>query len=90
MSEKFAAQVTVSTPGSYASVVAGAIGASGADRFDGLRFDTETPGETRLVGSLPDQAALQGVLERLYALSLPILSVVRLHDDVTTEEEPNA
>ena len=35
---------------------------------------------TTLVGELPDQAALVGVLNTLYDLHLPVLSVVRLSD----------
>lgn len=38
---------------------------------------------TRLVGPMPDQAALAGVLETLYELRLPVLAVER----VTTERE---
>ena len=72
-------------------VVVGTVDASWADHFEGMRFETAVPGETRLVGALPDQAALQGILERLYGLNLPILSVVRLQEgDLSCNEEPNA
>jgi hypothetical protein len=33
---------------------------------------------TTLVGELPDQAALAGVLTKLYEMHLPVLSVMRL------------
>jgi hypothetical protein len=37
-----------------------------------------TPDATTLEGWLPDQAALSGVLESLYALHLPLLKVICL------------
>lgn len=36
---------------------------------------------TRLVGRLPDQAALAGVLQRLYGLGYPLIAVTLLPDD---------
>jgi len=36
------------------------------------------PGSTTLVGRVVDQAALLGVLEQLYSLGLPLLSIERL------------
>ncbi len=90
MTEWQMAKVTASTPGYYAIVVVGTIDSNWADHFEGMRFETTIPGETRLDGYLPDQAALQGILERLHGLNLPILSVVRLHDGDTSEEESNA
>lgn len=43
--------------------------------FDGLAIANQPNGEAILTGPLPDQAALYGVLNRLQALNLPLLSV---------------
>jgi hypothetical protein len=43
--------------------------------FDGLTITNGPDGEAILTGPLPDQAALYGVLNRLQALNLPLLSV---------------
>ena len=45
--------------------------------FDGLAVQTEPNGETRLTGSLSDQAALYGVLAKIHNLNLVLVSVVR-------------
>ena len=78
-------RVTATTPGYYAVVVAGEIDSSWVDHFAGMTLEAGTPGETRLSGYLPDQAALQGILEQLHSLSIPILSVVRLDVDSLPE-----
>ncbi len=70
--------LTPSTPGTYSIVVVGAIDPDWADHFDGMQLEWDVPGATRLVGHVADQAALQGILERLYGLSFPILSVTCL------------
>jgi hypothetical protein len=38
-------------------------------------------GETSLIGRMPDQTALYGVLDTLRDLNLTLLSVQRLHDE---------
>lgn len=60
--------------------VQGVIGERWRDWLDGLEIEVQAEAEvasaaTCLVGSLPDQAALLGLLQRLYALGYPILSV---------------
>jgi len=44
--------------------------------FPGLRSDTDA-GDTLLVGPLPDQAALHGVIGQLEALGLELLELRR-------------
>jgi hypothetical protein len=44
-------------------------------RFEGLRIEQQDAGTTLLAGSLPDQAALQGVLLQIVRLGLPLLSL---------------
>jgi hypothetical protein len=80
VTERRTSKVTASTPAHYTVVVAGEIDQSWADHFAGMTLETARPGETRLVGSLQDQAALQGILERLHGLNIPILSVSRLEE----------
>lgn len=45
------------------------------DRFAGLHLEHEDAGATLLVGSLPDQAALHGVLLQIVRLGLTLLSL---------------
>jgi hypothetical protein len=44
-------------------------------RFEGLHLTSEDAGTTLLSGSLPDQAALQGVLLQIVRLGLVLLSL---------------
>jgi hypothetical protein len=66
----------------YSITVQGRIDEDWADRLGGMAV-TVFIGEggspvTTLVGELRDQASLSGVLDTLYALHLPVLSVQRL------------
>jgi len=50
--------------------------------LEGLQIVHESDGTTRLTGTLPDQAALYGVLNKINGLSLALLSLDRsAHDD---------
>ena len=44
-------------------------------RFEGLRIEHEEAGTTQLSGSLPDQAALYGVLLQIIRLGVTLLSL---------------
>jgi len=46
-----------------------------ADWFGGLQIDNQPGGEALFSGTLPDQAALYGVLKRMHDLGLAFLSV---------------
>jgi hypothetical protein len=45
------------------------------DWFEGLAISNGEDGDAVLSGSLPDQAALQGVLNRISSLGLTLISV---------------
>ena len=72
-------------PATYRIVVKGELGPEWSDRLGGLAMTTtERRGEsphTVLVGRIRDQAELNGVLETLYSLHLPILRVEQVEDD---------
>jgi hypothetical protein len=69
----------LATPATYRIRVQGHIGSDWDDRFGGMTLTRETMAEdlktTILLGHLPDQAALSGVLNTLYDLHLPLLKV---------------
>ena len=66
-------------PGTYKVVVQGILGEEWSDRLSGMRLTTNHPEDeapaTTLIGHLRDQTQLNGVLNSLYDLHLPILSV---------------
>lgn len=49
-----------------------------SDWFHGMAICNDIHGESILTGSLPDQAALYGVLTRIHDLNLILISVKRL------------
>ena len=52
-----------------------------SDWFEGLAIHNDLNGETTLIGSLTDQAALFGVLNKIHALNLTLISVNRLSSE---------
>jgi hypothetical protein len=48
-----------------------------SDWFEGLAIHNDSIGETTLSGSLSDQAELFGVLTKIHALNLTLISVSR-------------
>jgi hypothetical protein len=72
-------------PATYRIVVKGELGDEWSDRLAGLaiavsRSEAGSPRST-LFGPLRDQAQLNGVLETLYGLHLPILRVEKVDED---------
>jgi len=69
-------------PAIYTIAVQGAIGEDWSDRLGGMTITAIIPEGgspiTTLVGELRDQASLSGVLDTLYELHLPVISVQRL------------
>lgn len=66
-------------PHFYEIRVEGHITERWSDWFDGLEIHNEADGMTVLTGPVSDQAALFGVLSKLQALNLTLISVSRKH-----------
>lgn len=62
---------------SYHIRVKGSLDEKWADWFEGFVMTSRESGETLLCSAAVDQAALHGVLDRIYGLGLPLLLVVR-------------
>ncbi|HEY7034411.1 MAG TPA: hypothetical protein VH482_23950 [Thermomicrobiales bacterium] len=74
-------RLTSNEPATYTIRVQGTLGADWSDRLGGLQITVSAARDnpiTELVGRLPDQQALIGVLTSLYDLGLPLLSVERV------------
>jgi hypothetical protein len=71
--------IAFNCPALYRIIVQGAIAAYWSDRLEGLSISQQVSDDgervTTLEGELEDQAALAGVLNSVYELHLPILSV---------------
>ena len=72
-------------PGSYRIRVSGRLGPEWADRFGGLEILVDEAGArgpvTEILARVADQAALQGLLDQLYARGHVLLSVECLEGD---------
>ena len=71
----------------YEIRIKGHLDESWADWFDGLTIHHEENGDTVLSGSLADQAALHGVLNRLRDLGVQLISVNTVDDTSADGEE---
>ena len=67
--------------GLYEIRVKGQLDLKWSDWFDGFTITRVDGGETMLVGTVVDQAALHGMLHKIRDLGLPLLSVQRLDGD---------
>ena len=78
-------KLTLDCPTTYQIEVQGYLDESRSDWFDGMaimpQVDAEGTSITRLTGMVVDQAALHGVLRKLYVLGLPLLSINRIELD---------
>jgi hypothetical protein len=72
-------KLSLDRPATYQIKVPGHIGKSWAAWTDGMTVTVESNGDGLPVSILHgafDQAALQGLLRRLYSLGLPLISVI--------------
>jgi len=67
----------------YQIRVTGRLDPSWSEWLDGMEVTPLANGETSLTGALADQAALRGVLERIFDLNLPLVALSRI-DPVST------
>ncbi len=72
-------RLTIDKPAKYCIRIVGYLHENWSDRLGGLMIDTSSPEEksavTTISGFIIDQAALFGVLNALYDMRLPLLSV---------------
>ena len=72
-------KLTQDCPATYQIEVQGYLEEHWSDWFDGMAIVAQVGAEgthvSRLTGTVVDQAALQGMLRKLYDLGLPLLSV---------------
>lgn len=81
MTDRPASSPDRSEGGRYAIRLTGHLDAHWTTWFDGLTLSREANGTTVISGSMVDQAALHGLLQRVRDLGLPLVSVVRLGAD---------
>ena len=79
MRKKAKQKLTLDRPATYQIKVPGHIGEGWSDWAGEMTITVESEGDgpsfSTLTGTL-DQAALQGLLRRLYSLGLPLISVI--------------
>jgi hypothetical protein len=69
----------------YEIRVAGRLGSRWAAWFDGLILSTDDDGTTVIRGSVPDQAALHGLLHKVRDIGIPLISLTRLPAEIPAE-----
>ena len=78
-------------PATYRIRVQGTLDNRQIARITGMQIDTQAGGDaptiTTLTGTLHDEADLADVLDRLYALGLPLFSVEREESDAPSSRE---
>ena len=70
-------------PGVYQIRVGGVLDDRWSDWFDGFTFEKSIENETMLIGCVPDQAALHGLLNKIRDIGLPLISVERIENTKT-------
>ena len=79
MVKKAKRKLSLDRPATYQIKVPGELDESWSDWAGGMTITVESEGDgspvTTLTGTV-DQAALQGLLRRLYSLGLPLISVI--------------
>jgi hypothetical protein len=80
----------MSDPAHYEIRIKGHLSSQWTDRFGGLAIDNLPTGEALLSGTLPDQAALHGVLNRILYIGLTLVSLKRIELDAKSFEDDDA
>jgi hypothetical protein len=75
-------KITLDQSAVYCIKVQGKLGENWASYFEEMDIvilsDTDENPITMLTGEMPDQAAVQGVLQKLYNLGFPLISVMKV------------
>jgi hypothetical protein len=78
-------KLSLDQPGAYRIRVQGALRGNWVEYFEEMKLEVEESEDgvqtTILSGCLSDQAAVQGVLQKLYNLGFTLLSVDRIDED---------
>jgi len=69
------------SPGRYEIRLRGHLDSRWAAWFDGLSLTNSSDGTTVIGGSVADQAALHGLLQKVRDLGLPLVSVTQVRPD---------
>jgi len=77
MSDEFIPQTDPDQPVVYQIRIKGHLSSQWADWFEGLAVTLEADGNTRIAGSVEDQAALHGLLKKIRDLGMELISVNR-------------
>jgi hypothetical protein len=64
----------------YEIQIEGHLAPAWSEMFDGMQLKLTPDGETVLSGTVADQAALHGLLERIRDLNLTLISVLRIKE----------
>lgn len=78
MSETYTAPEDSYEPGFYEIRIKGLLADRWAAQFEGMTLTREDNSDTRLTGSVVDQAALHGLLRKVRDLGMPLISVTRV------------
>ena len=84
-------KLTLDRPATYRIKVPGHLDESWSEWAGGMTITVESEGDgppiTTLTGTI-DQAALQGLLRRLYSMGLPLISVICIQCGLEDNAEP--
>jgi hypothetical protein len=83
MSETYASTEDQYESGLYEIRIKGHLDDQWSDWFGGLTVTLEDKGNTRLTGTVADQAALHGLLRKVRDLGMALISVNRIGPDQT-------
>jgi hypothetical protein len=82
------ASTRLSQPARYEIRVQGYLGDRWAGLFEGMTLVSDaTQDTTTLIGVVPDQAALHGILARIRDLGLPLLSLTHIADEQQSKRD---
>lgn len=87
MTNEYEAERNIDQPMTYEIRIRGHLSPQRMKSFEGLDIMFEKEGISRLTGSLPDQAALYGILKKIRDLGMYLLSVNSIDSDQAAAEQ---